>query len=81
MFFKEEVNKRLLQGLVSFGRQSLTCTGTAAGIRTAGTADITAAAMRATLAPADPNQEKEEKSPQDHQAHKHPLWKERETQV
>lgn len=54
---------------------SLTCPGTAAGLRTAGTADVTAAAVRAALAPADPHQEEEQERPQDHQAHKDPLWK------
>lgn len=56
---------------------SLTCPGTAAGLRTAGAADVTAAAVRAALAPADPHQEEEQERPQDHQAHKDPLWKTR----
>ena len=31
--------------------------------------------MRAALAPADPHQDEEEEDSQDHQANKHPLWK------
>lgn len=54
---------------------SLTCPGTAAGLRTARAADVTAAAVWAALAPADPHQEEEQERPQDHQAHKDPLWK------
>lgn len=56
---------------------SLTCPGTAAGLGTAGAADVAAAAVRAALAPADPHQEEEQERPQDHQAHKDPLWKTR----
>lgn len=58
-------------------RRSLTGPGTAAGLRTAGAADVTAAAVWAALAPADPHQEEEQERPQDHQAHKDPLWKTR----
>lgn len=47
----------------------------AAGIWAAWAADIAAAAVRAALAPADPHQHEEEEDPQDHQADKHPLWK------
>lgn len=56
---------------------SLTRPGTAAGLRTAGAADVTAAAVWAALAPADPHQQEEQERPQDHQAHKDPLWKTR----
>lgn len=56
---------------------SLTCPGTAAGLGTAGAADVTAAAVGAALAPADPHQQEEQERPQDHQAHKDPLWKTR----
>lgn len=59
------------------GTWSLTCPGTAAGLRTAGAADVTAAAMWAALAPADSHQEEEQERPEDHQAHKNPLWKTR----
>jgi len=52
---------------------SLTCPGTAAGLGAAGAADVTAAAVRAALAPADPHQEEEQECSQDHQAHKDPL--------
>lgn len=45
---------------------SLTRPGTAAGLRTAGAADITAAAVWAALAPADSHQEEEQERPQDH---------------
>lgn len=54
---------------------SLTRPGTAAGLGAARTADVTAAAMRAALTPADPHQEEEQERSQDHQAHKDPLWK------
>jgi len=54
---------------------SLTCPGTAAGLGAAGAADVTAAAVRAALAPADPHQEEEQECSQDHQAHKDPLGK------
>lgn len=47
----------------------------AAGIRAAWAADIAAATVRAALAPADPHQHEEEEDSQDHQADKHPLWK------
>lgn len=47
----------------------------AAGIRAAWAADIAAATVRAALAPADPHQHEEEEDSQDHQANKHPLWK------
>jgi hypothetical protein len=47
----------------------------AAGIWAAWAADIAAATVRAALAPADPHQHEEEENPQDHQADKHPLWK------
>lgn len=53
----------------------LTGLGAAAGIGAARAADIAAAAVRAALAPADPHQHEEEEDPQDHQADKHPLWK------
>lgn len=58
-------------------RGSLTRPGTAAGLGTAGAADVTAAAVWAALAPADPHQEEEQERPQDHQTHKDPLWKTR----
>lgn len=47
----------------------------AAGIRAARASDVAAAAVRAALAPADPHEHEEEEDPQDHQANKHPLWK------
>lgn len=53
----------------------LTGLGAAAGIWAARAADIAAAAVWAALAPADPHQHEEEEDPQDHQADKHPLWK------
>lgn len=56
-------------------RSLLTGLRAAAGIWAARTSDIAAAAVRAALAPADPHQHEEEEDPQDHQADKHPLWK------
>lgn len=56
-------------------RSLLTGLRAAAGIWAARTADIAAATVRAALAPADPHQHEEEEDPQDHQADKHPLWK------
>lgn len=47
----------------------------AAGARAAGAADVAAAAVWAALAPANAHQDEEEEDPQDHQADKHPLWK------
>jgi len=52
---------------------SLTRPRAAAGLRTAGAADVTAAAVWAALAPADPHQEEEQECAQDHQAHEDPL--------
>lgn len=69
------------RGDISFAHPSsphnslLTGLGAAAGIWAARAADIAAAAVRAALAPADPHQHEEEEDPQDHQADKHPLWK------
>lgn len=47
----------------------------AAGVWAARAADVAAAAMGTALAPADAHQDEEEEDSQDHQAHKHPLWK------
>lgn len=47
----------------------------AAGLRAARAADVAAAAVWAALAPADAHQDEEEEDAQDHQPHKHPLWK------
>lgn len=45
----------------------LTCSRTAAAFWAAGAADEAAASVRATLAPADPNQKKEQKEAQNYQ--------------
>lgn len=51
----------------------LTVPWTAAGLRTAAAADVAAAWVRTTLAPADPHQQQEQDASQDHRAHKRPL--------
>jgi len=53
----------------------LTVFWTATCIRTAAAAHITTAGVRATLAPADPNQQQEENATKDDNSHKHPLYK------
>lgn len=62
------------EGRVPGSAAVLTGLGAAARVRAAGTTDVTAAAVRTTLAPADPQQHEEERNSQDHQADKHPLW-------
>lgn len=52
----------------------LTVSWTAACFRTAAAADVAAAGVRATLAPADPHQQQEQDASQDHRAHKRPLF-------
>lgn len=51
----------------------LTVSGAAAGIRTAAAADVAAAGVRTTLAPADPQQQEEQDAAQNHGAHERPL--------
>lgn len=57
------------------GRTLLTGLRAAAGVGAARAADVAAAAVRAALAPADPDQHKEQHDSQGHQADEHPLWK------
>lgn len=57
------------------GRTLLTGLRAAAGVGAARAADVAAAAVRAALAPADPNQHEEQHDSQGHQADEHPLWK------
>lgn len=64
-----------LDGSTSPHRSLLTGLRAAAGIGAARAADIAAATVRAALTPADPHQHEEQEDPQDHQADKHPLWK------
>lgn len=52
----------------------LTVPWAAAGVRTAAAADVATAGVRATLAPADPHQQHEQDTAQDHTSHKHPFW-------
>lgn len=52
---------------------SLTGTGAAAAIWATGTAHVTAAGVRTTLTPADPDQEQEQQEAQDHQDHQQPV--------
>lgn len=46
---------------------------TAAGIRTAAAAQVTAAGVRTALTPAHPNQQQEQHTAQHYRPHKHPL--------
>lgn len=52
----------------------LTVSWTAAGVRTAAAADVAAAGVRTTLAPADPQQQQDQDTAQDYRSHKRPLW-------
>lgn len=54
--------------------ESLTVSWTAAGVRTAAAANVAAAGVRATLAPANPHQQQEQDAAQDYRSHKCPLW-------
>lgn len=56
-------------------RLILTCSWTAAAIRAAGATDITAAGVWTTLAPANPNQEDQQKEAKDHQNNQEPVCK------
>lgn len=51
----------------------LTCSWTAAAFWAAGAADVAAAGVWATLAPADPDQSKEQNEAQNHQKNQEPV--------
>lgn len=52
----------------------LTVSWAAAGVGTAAAANVAAAGVRATLAPADPQQQQEQDAAQDYRSHKCPFW-------
>ena len=51
----------------------LTVFRAAAGVGTTAAADVAAAGVRTTLAPADPQQQQEQDTAQNYRSHKHPL--------
>jgi len=73
---KENIPEQNIKFAYLLALQSLAATIThITSIRTAAAAHITTAGVRATLAPADPNQQQEENTTKDDNSHKHPLYK------
>lgn len=84
LFGSPQTENRSCSGSLSLQRDGgricklrLTCFRAAALLGAAGTPDVTAAGVRATLAPTDPKEEEEEEETQHDHDNKDPVWEKR----